>query len=681
MKSVGKTAFKVLVLCIFLEVFIFNFKHFESYFFENIKGYTISNSNGLDEVGSAFYKINNSADAFFEINELDANVGNLYIDFNGKNEGDPNEEMLLILIEMTDEANVVYQRLPEIKILAGIKESKYVRLHLSGKSTKLKINILGNKGDVFHISSIQINKIRPLIIHPFRVVFLFTIIILYLLFRKKSTLYTMNIDYMDWKQKCIIIFVLALHITFYIGVGLSARPAWYHENDTWKAHAQYEYLADALISGQVYLIEDPPRYLSEMENPYDPGLRMQYVQSTGEDFVIDFAYFNGHYYCYFGIVPALMFFVPYKLLTGVSLQTWIPVVICALLYCVSSFFFVYQLIRKYYPKTSIGLYLIVTSVFIAGSQVLYLAHFSNVYSMPIMLALLFGVTGLGLWLKASQMKCMQKRYLVLGAICIALIAGCRPQLEIVLLFAFPIFWTQLKDKQFFSRKGVGNTCSIIVPFVIIAIGLMWYNFIRFNNPFDFGANYNLTSNDMTHRGVDLYRNFLGIFEYIIQPLNIKSTYPFMETIQLRTEYQGFTGSEPLLGGFFWMNIISVFSVCIYRCKNSMKEHKTYVLSWMSLTGAAILILLTIQMSGITQRYMSDFGWLVMISTILVILDIQETHVQHKEYISLFTQVVVFLAAISILTNYFSLFAIGRYADLINMNPYLFYLIKYMFFSC
>lgn len=29
---------------------------------------------------------------------------------------------------------------------------------------------------------------------------------------------------------------------------------------------------------------------------------------------------------------------------------------------------------------------------------------------------------------------------------------------------------------------------------------MWYNAARFGSPFDFGANYNLTSNDMTRRG-------------------------------------------------------------------------------------------------------------------------------------------------------------------------------------
>ena len=46
MKKWGKTAFKVLVLSFILEFFAFNYKHFESYFFEIAKEYTVSNSNG-----------------------------------------------------------------------------------------------------------------------------------------------------------------------------------------------------------------------------------------------------------------------------------------------------------------------------------------------------------------------------------------------------------------------------------------------------------------------------------------------------------------------------------------------------------------------------------------------------------------------------------------------------------
>ena len=57
MKKWGKTAFKVLVLSFILEFFAFNYKHFESYFFEIAKEYTVSNSNGLEKISPVSYKI------------------------------------------------------------------------------------------------------------------------------------------------------------------------------------------------------------------------------------------------------------------------------------------------------------------------------------------------------------------------------------------------------------------------------------------------------------------------------------------------------------------------------------------------------------------------------------------------------------------------------------------------
>ena len=168
------------------------------------------------------------------------------------------------------------------------------------------------------------------------------------------------------------------------------------------------------------------------------------------------------------------------------------------------------------------------TIFIAMSAIVYLVFYGTIYSLPIMMSLMLGIIGLSFWIAASDSKKLNKIYLILGSLAIALIIGCRPQLAIILLFAFPIFWNDIKEKRFFSVKGMANTLSVIVPFLIIGVGIMYYNYARFGSVMDFGANYNLTSNDMTHRGIVLARNWVGIFEYIFQPLNISSKFPFMQ---------------------------------------------------------------------------------------------------------------------------------------------------------
>lgn len=71
---------------------------------------------------------------------------------------------------------------------------------------------------------------------------------------------------------------------------------------------EYQKLAEGLSEGKPYIMEVPSPLIVEMENPYDFSLRYQVLEGTGEDFLWDYAYFEGKYYVYFGVVPEIMFF-------------------------------------------------------------------------------------------------------------------------------------------------------------------------------------------------------------------------------------------------------------------------------------------------------------------------------------------------------------------------------------
>ena len=86
----------------------------------------------------------------------------------------------------------------------------------------------------------------------------------------------------------------------------------------------------------------------------------------------------------------------------------------------------------------------------------------------------------------------------------------------------------------------------ILPFLIIAAGLMFYNFKRFNSPFDFGANYNLTTNDMTKRGFNVARIGTGIYEYLFRLPNYSLQFPYIYNTSFSTDYLGITIYEPCL---------------------------------------------------------------------------------------------------------------------------------------
>ena len=107
----------------------------------------------------------------------------------------------------------------------------------------------------------------------------------------------------------------------------------------------------------------------------------------------------------------------------------------------------------------------------------------------------------------------------LGSLSMALVAGCRPQLLLTSLFCVPIFKDYLKEKELLKKLMV-----FAIPFALVGLSLMYYNYIRFSSPFDFGANYNLTTNDMTLRGFNIDRVFLGIYYMLFKNIKIILTY-------------------------------------------------------------------------------------------------------------------------------------------------------------
>ena len=83
------------------------------------------------------------------------------------------------------------------------------------------------------------------------------------------------------------------------------------------ASLQYELLAESLAHGHVALEVEPDPRLMALDNPYDLDART----ASGANYIWDSAYYNGHYYVYFGVVPVLLFYLPVYLATGHHMDT------------------------------------------------------------------------------------------------------------------------------------------------------------------------------------------------------------------------------------------------------------------------------------------------------------------------------------------------------------------------
>lgn len=113
-----------------------------------------------------------------------------------------------------------------------------------------------------------------------------------------------------------------------------------------------------------------------------------------------------------------------------------------------------------------------------------------------------------------------------------------------------MFITNAKTTGLLTKDGRMQFACLIVPFVVVAAGLMAYNYARFGSFTDFGANYNLTMNDMTQRGMQFARIMPAFFAYFLQPPNVTGVFPFVQPVVFATTYLGQTIKEVTFGGVF-----------------------------------------------------------------------------------------------------------------------------------
>lgn len=373
--------------------------------------------------------------------------------------------------------------------------------------------------------------------------------------------------------------------------------------------AQYGALAHSLLNGRLDLQRDPPAAMAEMQNPYDTAAR----QSAAPDALWDVAYYQGRYYVYFGIVPCLLFQLPFELLTGVpDLPPSLAMIVMAWLLILAVFGLVRQAAQRWFPSASAAACLLAAAGIAGGSQVYYLLLRPSVYEYAILCGAAFVLLALWQWLCAANTPVQHHGkimlHMALGSLCMALVAGCRPQMELFAVLCLPIFWPQyIRQKRLRSKQGIIEAIAFVLPVILVALGLMAYNAARFGSPFDFGANYNLTSNDMTHRGFRIGRLAPAMFTYFLSLPVVQAVFPYLAGTKMQTNFMGMTITEVFYGGaLVSLPLLWAFAALplLHRRMARQKDLRAMVL--LPVLLAVILAALDCQMAGVLYRYLSDY---------------------------------------------------------------------------
>ncbi|MDD6269789.1 MAG: hypothetical protein PUA84_07035 [Oscillospiraceae bacterium] len=374
----------------------------------------------------------------------------------------------------------------------------------------------------------------------------------------------------------------------------------------------FSYTFDAFQKGQVYLDLDPDPKLAELDNVYDKSLR----EAEGAAYHWDYAYYDGHYYCYFGAAPVVTFYYPYYMITGKVPSLEMASIFFGIL---AVFFFCQTLIvlcRKLVPKINLLMLILLMTAGVSCAGIYTCMNQVSRYSLPI----LSGMFWLFLCLWAGITACSEEsavrriaKLFVSGA-SLAFCAGSRPGTALLGLVLLPFFIGILRDKTMSVKYKTAQAGSFLVPVISGAAVIMWYNAARFGSPFDFGAAYQLTVSDVHANTVMLSGIFPMLYHYFLQLPRPKGSFPFIEpNFCVLYNYTRYTYLGPAIGAFTYplITIGMLFVPAAVSRKNCLQTEKSsYILrKWVLLLGIGLCLIigwLNFCMAGAVDRYILDF---------------------------------------------------------------------------
>ena len=240
--------------------------------------------------------------------------------------------------------------------------------------------------------------------------------------------------------------------------------------------------------------------------------------------VADMSYYKGKLYLYFGVTPALLLFWPYEALTGHYLPHRDAVVIFLSAGFLAGVGLLCAVWRRCFKETGVG-------AVAAGTLALGLANFAPVivrrgdaYEVAVSCGYALTMLALaGVW-GALQDERRAGRWLAAASLAYGLALGARPSLlfgAVILLVPVARAWRE-------KRRVWPLLLAAAAPIVFIGLGLMAYNALRFDNPLEFGENFQLPPNTSQHFSLRyLWFNFRVGF---LEPARWSGRFPFVDDI-------------------------------------------------------------------------------------------------------------------------------------------------------
>ncbi|MFQ9515742.1 MAG: hypothetical protein ACLRZ9_07920 [Eubacterium sp.] len=695
-----------LFIAMSLEVCTFNYAAFEiigkncqkkSYNIDIARGLSQNEESSTDNrITTAVSEDEDKNTYTITVSEIDTIVNNIDII------PETNDDIVEYDLYYTDDAKSELTKTdcdPQV-IVKDVTLTQHIKPHFAGKTYSIQLNLNVDHDKYISALSIYLNYKKDFHFNLVRFIFvlLFTLLMLTVsLTWNKAFEKSLKRKFQKW----VFIGFAAFEILFIslLAYTRDNQEGILQDKDSIYSMDVYQELTVALAQGKVDLNGLYPEKneaeqqgidaLKKLDNPYEWGQRDNIVYKW------DRAFYNGKYYCYFGIVPALVFYLPCYLVTGKLLNTmnlvWLLVMLCVVLMSL----LVYNIAKRW--KSTLNLWVVVGAMagFVNCSMLFFCIEGSKFYEIATVSALACVLAGINLIYTAVSKRNINKICLTAGALFMALAVGCRPNFLLATLIVLPIVLNGLSNgnhvvgtdkgslkakagsyiRNIFRKENCSAIILFAVPFILVGSGLMFYNYIRFDSIFEFGAKYQLTVYDTSYyKATDFGKLPVALYKCILALPVFSNHFPFVGAVSTHSEYMGYFYQMACMGIMSYpvMWLILMLPWSLKRGIREQGERGLVIASLMAgLTGCYI----TTALGGASLRYSVDFAWMLCIPIIYIIFDLYSRACKKKitKYIFILLGVMIFA---TVMINMLTCFS-PSWSDISEKQPELFYSLEKM----
>lgn len=627
---------KAALIILLLEATVFNYSAYFTAGLSNTTDIAVSScEENLDITkGDKTVTINENGESKITFNNLSLDCEVIGLTFSG-------ERRIAEVSVLINDGNLSGTNVCAAKKYADTNGTTYFTVH-SKVLSSLTLSMTNAGGA--QLAAVQVNPKIPLFANGFRIALLIILAAAAIII-KIYRLYAVKCDKNSFSQRLTAIIAAAFCMIIAASMFLvRANGSFVRLDDTpISGKSPYLQMTDAAVKGRLSLdLPVDSKLETAGDNAYDPNWRA--ANNVYAEW--DRAYYNGKYYSYFGIAPLILFYLPIYLISGFVPPDSAACAFFAMLTVAAGFLLIFTLANRAVKGASFLLTLLCGICLPFSGLTLFMCGYGDFYTVPKLCGTFWLV--LLMWLTVCAYHRPRRYIFLLCGICVSFIAASRPNLIIAALALAPFYIAVLISREHKLKFKLTSVCAFLTPIILTAAALTAYNYLRFGSPFEFGAKYQLTVNNIAYNNLSLGLLGAAIYHYFFQPVGYCSSFPYLKAdLVALGSYSRYSYMTAAFGVFALPSNWAYIAAPLAKKSGIKRPYTSFVIS--ALIASLLLAWIDFAVAGLTISYVADIAPIISVCAFIILLSLEKAarnSIIHK-YVYILAAVLLVLTVLNV----------------------------------